>query len=176
MAIAALVEQTQRLSSITASLLLLARADAGRLRLDTAEHDLTTLTEACVEDARILAEGRSVRVECELPATATARVDTLTFSQIISNLLDNAVKYNRPGGEVRVSLKDLGSVWRMHVANTGPGIASEYKDRLFERFFRAEHSTEETGQGLGLSLALELAHAHGGDLVYCAAILCGPSL
>ena len=164
-AISGLLEQTHRLSNITASLLLLARADAGRLTLDLEEHDLAALTEACVEDARIVAEQRDVHVACTVPPTASARVDALRFSQITSNLLDNAVKYNHPGGEVRVTLAENGATWRLSVANTGDGIAPEYRARLFERFFRAEHTSEENGQGLGLSLARELARAHGGDVV-----------
>ena len=164
-AISGLLEQTHRLSSITASLLLLARADAGRLTLDLEEHDLAALTEGCVEDARIVAEPHGIRVACTLPAHAVARVDALRFAQITSNLLDNAVKYNRASGEVRVTLAENGATWRLSVANTGDGIAPEYRARLFERFFRAEHTAEENGQGLGLSLARELARAHGGEIV-----------
>ena len=163
-AISGLLEQTQRLSNITASLLLLARADAGRLTLDLAAHDLAALTEGCAEDARIVAEQRGVHVECALPPAAPASVDALRFAQITSNLLDNAVKYNRDGGEVRVTLADAGKAWRMSVANTGDGIAPEHRARLFERFFRAEHTAGENGQGLGLSLARELARAQGGDV------------
>ena len=163
-AISGLLEQTRRLTNITSSLLLLARADAGRLTLDLAEHDLALLTDGCAEDARIVAESRNISVECTLPKTAPARVDALRFSQIASNLLDNAVKYNRDGGEVRVALSNGGDSLRLSVANTGPGIAPEHRARLFERFFRAEHTAEGTGQGLGLSLSRELARAHGGDV------------
>jgi signal transduction histidine kinase len=163
-AICGLLEQTHRLTNITSSLLLLARADAGRLQLDLAEHDLATLTEACAEDARIVAEQRGLHVECALPSAAPARVDPPRFAQIASNLLDNAVKYNREAGEVRVTLADDGAAWRLSVANTGPGIAPEHRARLFERFFRAEHTAEEPGHGLGLGLARELARAHGGEV------------
>ena len=163
-AISGLLLQTRRLTNITTSLLLLARADAGRLTLDLAEHDLALLTEGCAEDARIVAESRNITVECALPKTALARVDAIRFSQIASNLLDNAVKYNRDGGEVRVSLVNGGDSLRLSVANTGSGIPLEHRARLFERFFRAEHTAEENGQGLGLSLARELARAHGGDI------------
>jgi signal transduction histidine kinase len=163
-AIGGLLEQTRRLTNITSSLLLLARADAGRLTLDLAEHDLAGLTEACAEDARIVAEQRGVRVACTLPAKAPARVDPLRFAQIASNVLDNAVKYNRADGEVRVNLTDGDAVWRLSVTNTGPGIAPEHRAQLFERFFRVEHTAEEPGHGLGLGLARELARAHGGDV------------
>jgi signal transduction histidine kinase len=163
-AISSLLEQTRRLSTITSSLLLLARADSGRLVLDSSAQDLAQLTQACVEDARIIAEDRGIRVDCDLPATAPGVVDRIRFAQIVSNLLDNAVKYNRPGGLVAVTLAERGAFWQLHVRNTGPMIAPESRARLFERFFRVEHTQEETGHGLGLSLARELARAHGGDV------------
>jgi signal transduction histidine kinase len=163
-AIEGLMQQTTRLSSITTSLLLLARADAGRLAMDVADHDLAALTEACAEDARIMAEARGVTLRCELPERAPAKVDALRFSQIASNLMDNAVKYNQREGEVRISLSDGGPAWRLSVSNTGPGVAPEHRSHLFERFFRVEHSSEESGHGLGLGLARELARAHGGDI------------
>jgi signal transduction histidine kinase len=163
-AIEGLLQQTKRLSNITTSLLLLARADAGRLVMDLGDHDLAALTEACAEDARIMAEAGGVQVRCELPDRAPARVDAVRFSQIASNLLDNAMKYNHRNGEVRVSLSDCGSTWKLAVANTGPGILPEHRSSLFDRFFRAEHSAEESGHGLGLGLARELARAHGGDI------------
>jgi signal transduction histidine kinase len=163
-AVATLLEQTQRLSNIIGSLLLLSRADAGRLTLNLTPEDLTLLTQACVDDARILAEQRHVQLECSLPPSAPAQVDALRFSQIASNLLDNAVKYNHEGGKVEVSLTKRDGSWRFSVANTGPGIPAGHRERLFERFFRAEHTAKENGQGLGLSLARELAHAHGGEI------------
>jgi signal transduction histidine kinase len=163
-AISGLLEQTRRLSGITSSLLLLARADSGRLTLDAHLHDLAQLAHACVEDTRIIAELRGIAVECALPESAIGVVDRIRFAQVISNLLDNAVKYNRPGGRLNVTLSDRESCWELRVGNTGPPIASENHARLFERFFRVEHSQEESGYGLGLSLARELARAHGGDV------------
>ena len=117
-----------------------------------------------MEDARIVAEQRDVRVDCTLPSVAPARVDSLRFAQIVSNLLDNAVKYNCADGNVRVRLSEDPKSWRLSVANTGRNIGREHRALLFERFYRAEHTSEESGQGLGLGLARELARAHGGDV------------
>ncbi len=164
-AVSGLLEQTRRLSSIISSLLLLARADAGRLRLDLQNHDIAALVGGCVEDTRIIAEERGIHVKSTLPPSATAHLDPVRFSQITSNLLDNAVKYNRTDGEIQIALTEDGAMWHLSVANTGPEIPPEMRPRLFERFFRAEHSNEESGQGLGLSLSRELARAHGGDVV-----------
>jgi|GEM_PF-241550 len=163
-AVAGLLEQTHRLSSIISSLLLLARADAHQLVLEPEQLELGELVSACVEDARISAAERAVAVSCDLPLSAPARVDRIRFSQILSNLLDNAVKYNQRDGQVRVTLSEHGHVWELRVANTGPGIAPEDRARVFQRFFRAEHTADRTGQGLGLSLVRELALAHGGEV------------
>ncbi|MEK0447819.1 MAG: hypothetical protein RL088_87 [Verrucomicrobiota bacterium] len=161
-----LLEQSRRLSGIISSLLLLARADAGRLVLDLHDENLAALLSGCVEDASIMADMKNIRVEKSIPDVAMARVDPLRLPQIVSNLLDNAVKYNHDGGCIRVVLAADGSDWVMHFANTGPAIPEDMATRLFERFFRAEHTTEERGSGLGLGLARELARAHGGDIVF----------
>jgi signal transduction histidine kinase len=167
-AISSVLEQTRRLTNITASLLLLARADAGRLNLALTQLDLSGLVEACAEDSRIVAEANGITVECNVPERAPAAIDPTRFSQVVSNLLDNAVKYNHPGGTVRVTLQEEatahGSDWRLTVGNTGPTIPEENQARLFERFFRANPEGDRTGCGLGLGIARELARAHGGDI------------
>ncbi len=163
-AVAALLEQTRRLSSITESLLLLSRADAGRLRLDVAPADVREIVAACVEDAQIIAAPRGITIEADLPPALRASVDRGRLSQIVVNLLDNAVKYNRDGGWVQVAAEQADGALAIRVANTGDGIAPEHAPRLFDRFFRADAASGQEGSGLGLSLARELARAHGGDL------------
>jgi two-component system heavy metal sensor histidine kinase CusS len=163
--VAGLLEQTQRISSITSGLLLLARADAGKLGLEQSAVDLREVIVACADDARIAAEPRGIEIKLTLPDRAQVRGDQTRLMQIISNLLDNALKYNFPGGTVRIALQRIGESWSLKVANKGPGIAREQQRHVFERFFRAEHSASIAGHGLGLSLARELARAHGGDLI-----------
>jgi signal transduction histidine kinase len=167
--VAALLEQIHRISSITSGLLLLARADAGKLVLDQSAVDLRELIVACVDDARIVAEPSRIEIDLTLPDRAPVRGDKTRLMQIVSNLLDNAVKYNFPGGSVEITLEKTGESWSLKVANTGPGIAREQQRHVFERFFRAEHSSSIAGHGLGLSLARELARAHGGDLTFTRA-------
>jgi len=164
-AVASLLEQIQRLASITESLLLLSRADAGRLRVDCAQTDVRELLAACAEDARIVAEPRGVAIEADLPQSLHAKVDAGRVSQIVVNLLDNAVKYNLPGGRVKITGRNGNESLRITIGNTGPIIAPEHAAHIFERFFRSHPSCEAPGHGLGLSLSRELAKAHGGDLV-----------
>lgn len=164
-AVSALLEQTRRLSSITQSLLLLSRADAGRLMLDLKETDAREVIGACVEDARIIAERREIEIEPDLAEGLPALMDSGRFSQILLNLLDNAVKYNRDGGRIAVTARWTDRNIIVRVANTGAGIPAEHAAKLFERFYRFEPQPGTVGHGLGLSLARELARAHGGDLV-----------
>jgi signal transduction histidine kinase len=160
-----LLEQTRRLVTITESLLLLSRADAGRLRLDYAATNLSELLQACVEDARIMAGAREIEVQAQIPEDLHAKVDGGRLSQIFVNLLDNALKYNEPGGIVSVTVTVEDRALRVNVGNTGTGVSSEHVPLIFERFFRADQNADAPGQGLGLSLARELARAHEGDLL-----------
>lgn len=166
--LAGLLEETKRLSAITESLLLLARADAGKLQLDLQPGDLAETIRLCAGDAAILLEAEQIHLDLQLPPTAPARIDRTRLSQILLNLFDNARKYNVAKGEVRIDLTETDGSWEIRVANTGPGIHEEDTERLFTRFFRGEHSSEKSGQGLGLSLSRELARAHGGELVLAA--------
>ena len=134
--LSSILEDTKRLSAITESLLLLSRADAGKLKLDLQPGDLAELVALCADDAGILFEQQGIEVERELPATAPALLDRTRLSQVLMNLLDNALKYNCPDGRVRIALVGEDSTWQVRVANTGPGIPQEYIGRLFTRFFR----------------------------------------
>jgi signal transduction histidine kinase len=164
-AVAALLEQTRRLASITESLLLLSRADAGRLVLDLQEMDAAEIIAACVEDARIMAASWQIEIESDLAEELPALLDVGRFSQIVLNLLDNALKYNRDGGRIAVTARWLDRSLVIRVANTGAGISPGHAAKLFERFYRFDPQPGVAGHGLGLSLARELARAHGGDLV-----------
>jgi two-component system heavy metal sensor histidine kinase CusS len=165
-AVANLLEQTHRLSSITESLLLLARADCGRLTLDLQQADVMEVIAACVEDARIQAEPRQIDIDARLTEPLWGKVDVGRLSQILLNLLSNAVKFNVDRGHITVVAGYQANETRLWitVGNTGAGVSSEEADHIFERFFRADAQRDVAGHGLGLSLARELARAHGGEL------------
>lgn len=163
-AVADLLEQANRLSGITSGLLLLARADAGKLKLDLQSLDFCRVIADCVDDARIVAEPHGIEIKLTLPGSASVRADETRLSQILSNLFDNAVKYNVTDGTVQISLSAKDGRWALDVANTGNGIAPEHLPHIFTRFFRSEHFAHISGHGLGLSLASELARAHEGTL------------
>jgi len=164
--VASLLEQTRRLSAITESLLLLSRADTGRLQLDLTWVDVCEIIRACAEDAEILAEERGISITRNLPASIMAGVDAGRLNQILWNLLDNAIKYNESNGRVEIRAgTDLVQklVW-IEICNSGPGVPAVLVPQLFERFFRSDPQGVTEGHGLGLSLSRELARAHGGDV------------
>jgi len=160
--IASLLETSGQMKMLCHDLLLLARVEGGRLALDCGVHDMCGLIVAVLDDIRVLGEERGLHFEVELPARAEALVDARHFSRILLNVLSNAVKYNVPGGIVRVQLQADEKEWAILIANTGADITPEHQQWIFERFSRAPRGPD--GHGLGLSLSRELARAHGGEL------------
>jgi signal transduction histidine kinase len=162
--VADLLQQTRRLTSVAENLLLLSRADTGRLALRAASFELRKVLEGSLEDAHILGEKRSLEIEARLPETLPITGDRDMISLILQNLVENAVKYNRPGGKILVSAQKSGEEVQVCVGNSGPGIPAERAPHIFKRFYRARGDEQIPGHGLGLSIARELARAHGGEL------------
>lgn len=159
-----LLQQTRRLTSVAENLLLLSRADTGRLALRETEFDLRNLLEGSLEDARVLGAGSNLEVNTSIPETLPMKGDLEMIALTLQNLIENAVKYNRDGGKILVSAEQSDNGIQICVGNTGRGIPAERAPHIFERFYRARGDEQMPGHGLGLSIARELARAHGGDL------------
>jgi signal transduction histidine kinase len=159
-----LLDQTRRLSSLTEGLLLLAKADAGRIETRPTEIDLIPIIERCIEDAEVLGSNHAVRIEREHPAFLSALADGQRTEQILLNLLENAVKYNRHGGVIRVIAGSRKDGVFITIANTGVPIPAHRAPWIFDRFSRGDRDESRAGHGLGLSIARELALAQGGDI------------
>lgn len=162
--VADLLQQTRRLTSVAENLLLLSRADTGRLALRAADFELRNVLEGSLEDAHVLGEKNSLEIEARLPETLPITGDRHMISLTLQNLVENAVKYNRPGGKILLSAEKSGEEVQICVGNSGPGILPERAPHIFKRFYRARGDEQIPGHGLGLSIARELARAHGGDL------------
>ena len=153
-----------RMQELIESLLTLAQADAPATAAQQ-ECQLDVISRENLEHIRPLAEERGIILQHDLaPATCRAQPDHIT--QILTNLLANAVKYCRPGDSVRLSTQREKGHACIIVADTGPGIAAEYLPHLFERFYRADASRNRSsgGAGLGLAICKTLAEAHGGHI------------
>jgi two-component system OmpR family sensor kinase len=147
-------------------LLILARADLGRLQLRHAPLDLAEVVRDVLMLLEPLAEQRKVRLSSHL-LSAGVDGDSLRLNQVVTNLVSNAIRYNRPEGSVSVSVfaRD-GRSWLV-VADSGIGIPLGDQSRVIERFFRADTSRtfdDNQGTGLGLSIADEIISAHGGTM------------
>src|SRR5882762_7061909 len=162
--VADLLQQTRRLNSVAENLLLLSRADTGRLALRTIDFDLGKLLEGSLEDARVLGAGSNLQIEANIPQPLPMNGDREMISLTVQNLVENAVKYNRPGGKILVSAEKHDHGVQICVGNNGSGIPPGRSPHVFERFYRARGDEQTPGHGLGLSIARELARAHGGDL------------
>lgn len=160
-----LLEETQRLKTITRSLLLLAQADAGQLKLARETVGLDAELENVLEDAKVLSVDQGLKIEMEIAPGVSVEADRALLHTAIFNLISNAVKYNRPGGRILVTLeKSADQIW-FAVGNTGAAISDAEQGRIFERFYRARRTgVAKDGIGLGLSLAREIVRAHGGEL------------
>lgn len=162
--IAALVHQTYRLTGVVEDLLLLSRMDAGRLRLNFHTVDLTRLIEQSIDDVRAPPEAESLQIQSEIPAGLKIAGETHYTALIVQNLFDNARKYNRADGIVRIRAFQRDDWVELHVLNTGRGIPDAAQPYIFERFHRAGAGDDVPGHGLGLNLARELARLHDGEL------------
>jgi len=153
-----------------ADLLELAQAD-GELHVQHADADLDQIVREVVDDHRGMARERGVEIDAAIEPMSIV-TDELRVRQILANLLSNAIKYTPAGGHARVSIvtsqrsSDRGKVVGIEVRDTGPGIASELHDRVFDEFFRVSGSGGklESGNGLGLAISRRLARLLGGDV------------
>ncbi len=161
-----LLDEAQRLKTITRGLLLLARADAGQLKPANEAIDLTPMLEGIIEDARVLAEELRLDFEVNLVPRITVQADPVLLRTALLNLFVNAVKYNEPGGKIRVDLELRNNQVILTIGNSGAGIPEADQARVFTRFHRVDVARQRQvdGVGLGLSLAREIARAHGGEL------------
>ena len=159
-----LVHQTYRLTSIIDDLLLLARTDAGRLQLKLAPMDLSHLIEAGLDDLGTLPDADGIEVGTDFPSDLRIAGDRRYCTVIVQNLLENARKYNRPGGRIQVTARTIAGWVSLTVGNTGQSIPSAVQEHIFERFHRGSMGEDVPGHGLGLNLARELARLHGGEL------------
>jgi signal transduction histidine kinase len=162
-----LLEEAHRLGGIVRSLLLLSRADAGSLVTTYEAVDLTGLVGELVEDAAASAETSGIRIQSAIAPGILVSGDASLLRTAIVNLLGNAIKHNQPEGIVRVDLTEKNNAAYVEIANSGPSIAAEEREAIFDRFSRgrAARDAAREGTGLGLSLAREIITAHGGALV-----------
>ncbi|MEI6645070.1 MAG: ATP-binding protein [bacterium] len=159
-----LLDEVQRLKSIVNKLLVLAQSDAGKLTLTKTSVSLVDCVNAMCEDVPLLAPDLTLDCVCE--ENVVIEADAALFRQVIQNLFSNAIKYNREKGMIQCRVRKENKQAVLTIMNTLEPGAQVDVAHLFERFYRGDPSRnrKQDGFGLGLSLAREIVHAHGGEL------------
>jgi heavy metal sensor kinase len=153
----------QRMRRLIESLLELARLDAGQQPMKQLRFDLAQTARDCVTQVGPLAAERHVKILCEVPPLE-CEGDSERLAQVITNLLTNAITYNKENGEVRVGGKTSNGSAILTVQDTGMGISAADLPRVFDRFYRADASRTSGNTGLGLAISKAIVEAHGGAL------------
>jgi len=135
----------------------------GGLPLNPKEHPAQSLAEEVCELSRIHARSKTVTVYCQVEGTATLYVDRDRLFQVLTNLVDNAIKFTPEGGAITLKSALGANEVRFSVSDTGPGIAESDRDRIFEPYWQAP-ATAHLGTGLGLSIAKQIVEQHGGKI------------
>ncbi len=160
--------QLERLDWLAQNLLELSKLDSGLVLLDLRRDDLRAAVEQAVDGSMTIARRRDITLSLELPDhQVVIRHDPVRISQVVSNLVNNAVKFTPRGGSVRVTARDAaGGGATIEVADTGIGIEPAELPRIFDRFFRGSRASEARGSGSGLGLAIvrSIVEMHGGSV------------
>ena len=146
------------------ALINIAEAEAGINRLALAPLDLSGLVQDLFEMYQPIAEEGDLEMICEIAEGITIEGNRQLLAQAIANLLDNSIKFTPRGGRIIVSMSDTDRRPSLSVADSGPGIPAEDRDRVLNRFVRLDSSRSAPGSGLGLSLVAAVARLHGANL------------
>ncbi len=161
-----ILKNASRMNRLTEDLLALASVESGDYKLNLQKIQASALVEEAVQSLDGLVLDSELALEVGETTDEPVMADLDALSQVFGNLVENAVKYGRAGGRVRLGARRQGALVEFYVQDFGPGIAYEHLPRIFERFYRVDkaRSRESGGTGLGLAIAKHIVHAHGGDI------------
>ena len=163
--IGSMLEEVDRLAGLVDRLLTLSRAETGEAKLSLEPIALNDLAESVVGDLAVLAEEKSQQVVVEAHGSPRALGDRLMVRQALINLVDNAIKFAPPATTIIIRVRDTAEHAIVDVIDRGPGVPAAARDRIFDRFFRANTSPADVaGTGLGLSIAKSAVETVGGTL------------
>ena len=154
-----------RMNTLISDIIELSAIESGTVTVRAEQVPLAALVSEVISSLAAQAGARAITVDNEVPISATVFADPRRLEQMLTNLIDNAIKFNREAGKVTVKFARHARDQIM-IVDTGEGIPAQYLDRLFERFYRVDRarSREVGGTGLGLAIVKHLARAHGGEV------------
>jgi signal transduction histidine kinase len=161
-----IARSSERLQSLVNELLLLAEVDADKFHLNVADVDLTEIATQAAEAAQPTATRKNIQLTVSAADGLAVRGDAARLSQVLDNLISNALKFTPADGRIDVRAAVTGTDATIEISDTGSGIAADDQARLFDRFFRTEEATNQAVQGTGLGLAIckAIVDAHGGSI------------
>jgi two-component system phosphate regulon sensor histidine kinase PhoR len=164
--LAVIKRNAERMRCLISDILELSMIESGRVAIEPASVELSSLVNAVFGDLSTKAKARDIKLINDVPADVLINVDPVRLEQMLTNLIDNAVKFDHDGGTVTVSYRRIGNKQHIYVADTGEGILPQHLDRIFERFYRADRARTSGagGTGLGLAIVKHLARLHGGEI------------
>jgi two-component system phosphate regulon sensor histidine kinase PhoR len=157
--------EVDALTQMATELLELSRIESGQVPLELEKVSPAKLLNSAAERMRAQAERAGLKLHVEAPVDLPeVQADAPRLEQVLVNLVHNAIKFTRPGGEVVLSAQAEGNFIRFAARDSGVGIPEEDLSRIFERFYRVDHSRSGGGTGLGLSISRHLVETHGGKI------------
>jgi heavy metal sensor kinase len=165
-ALASQIEELDRLARLIDQILTLARAESGQIKLTFAPVDVGALAASLVEQLEPVAQARAIDLRCERNGTVIVNGDAGWLQRLLLNLLDNAIKFTREGGDVVLRVSREAGRAQIDVRDTGIGMPPEVTPHVFERFFQADpaRSSGNDGAGVGLSLVKWIVDRHEGTI------------
>jgi signal transduction histidine kinase len=147
-------------------LFLIARFDSGKISLDREHIDLPKLAGEMIDFFQPMADEKKIKIKMDFCTSALLFADRTKLTQVLSNLLDNAIKFTPQNGEINVSLAAREEQIYLYIRDSGIGIPEEHLDKIFNRFYQVDQarSPEAGGAGLGLQICKRIIDAHGGSI------------
>jgi signal transduction histidine kinase len=158
------MEESTRVLTMLNTLMDVAEAETGAMPLNREEIPLKELAGKVIEVYELVAEDSGVTVTTDIPEQLCVHADPTRLQQVLSNLLDNAIKYSREGQRVTLSARELDGYTEVSVTDEGVGIPAGEQGRIWDRLYRGDLSRSQRGLGLGLSLVKAIVEAHGGSV------------
>ncbi len=159
-------KNAQRMHHLINDISELSSIEAGKVRIQVKKLNLFALVREVFTSLSAKAKARNVLLQNEVPEQIFVEADVIRLEQMLTNLIDNAIKFNRSEGMVTVEFEQKDSMNVIKVSDTGEGIMKDHQQRIFERFYRIYRSRtrEVGGTGLGLAIVKHLARIHGGEV------------
>jgi two-component system heavy metal sensor histidine kinase CusS len=160
------LEEVSRLSHIIEELLFLSRAESFEIKLNLTPQNPEAILAGFSQDARVLAEHRGLQFACSHEGHGSVLAEPRWLRRVLLNLLTNALNASPQGSRVTLTSSVRDGLWRVQLADQGPGVPLEYRERIFERFFRlpAASPSADEGSGLGLAICRSIISLHGGRI------------